>query len=133
MSQRLIQSSHGLRKVSLMALDFMNLSCGMDVYWLRSKMSGGVQTTESRFISRVAARNGKYDTDAQSKILSAVHAYNNVKPHPLNYDAPTPPADWSDIYVTDLEYLIHNPYAYYVRHILRLKQNDIERKACYGD
>ena len=28
------------RKVSLMALDFMNLSCGSEVYWLRSKQSG---------------------------------------------------------------------------------------------
>lgn len=111
-------------KVSLMALDFMNLSCGGDVYWLRSKISGGVQTTESRFISRVAARGGKYDTKSQTEILSKISTRDNVAPHPLNYDAPTPPADWTDIYVTELELLIHNPYAFYVRHILRLKQID---------
>ena len=111
-------------KVSLMALDFMNMSCGENVYWLRSKISGGVQTTESRFISRVTARGGKFDTKTQNKILSALQSYDNVDPHPLNYAAPTPPKTWDDIYVTDLEYLIHNPYAFYVRHILRLKQND---------
>ena len=111
-------------KVSLMSLDFMNLSCCKDVYWLRSKISGGVQTTESRFISRVAARGGKYDVSAQQEILSAIYERDNVDAHPLNYDAPTPPADWSDVYVTELELLIHNPYAFYVRHILRLKQID---------
>ena len=36
-----------------------------------------------------------------------------------------PPPDWSDVYVTELELLIHNPYAFYVRHILRLNvKND---------
>jgi len=111
-------------KVSLMSLDFMNLSCGKEVYWLRSKISGGVQTTESRFISRVAARGGEYDTDAQSKILSAINERDNVPQKKLNYDAPTPPADWSDVYVTELELLIHNPYAFYAKHILRLYPND---------
>ncbi|MBR4475207.1 MAG: PD-(D/E)XK nuclease family protein [Alphaproteobacteria bacterium] len=112
------------RKVSLMSLDFMNLSCGGDVYWLRSKISGGVQTTESRFLSRVAARGGNFDTELQHEILSAVLARDNVQPRPLDYTPPTPPADWSDVYVTDLEYLIHNPYAYYVRHILYLRVID---------
>lgn len=111
-------------KVSLMSLDFMNLSCAENVYWLRSKTSGGVQTTESRFLSRVTARGGKFDKTAQTEILSAVFEHDNVESKPLNYDAPTPPADWSDMYVTDLEYLIHNPYAYYVRHILRLAVKD---------
>ena len=41
-------------KVSLMALDFINLSCGKNVYWLRSKNAGGAQTTESRFLSRIS-------------------------------------------------------------------------------
>ena len=112
------------RKISLMSLDFMNLSCGPNVYWIRSKTSGGTQTTESRFLSRISARGGQFDTAQQAKILSIIHEYDNVKSCPLNYDAPTPPADWSDMYVTDLEYLIHNPYAYYVRHILRLSVQD---------
>ena len=111
-------------KVSLMSLDFMNLSCGHEVYWLRSKTSGGVQTCESRFISRVVARGGKYDTTVADNILSTIHARDNVELQPLDYSAPTPPADWSDVYVTELELLIHNPYAFYVRHILRLKPID---------
>ncbi|MBO4672401.1 MAG: PD-(D/E)XK nuclease family protein [Alphaproteobacteria bacterium] len=111
-------------KVSLMALDFMNLSCGAEVYWLRSKISGGVQTQESRFLSRVIVARGEYDTIVGDGVLHAVRARDAVEWNPLNYDAPRPPADWSDVYVTELELLIHNPYAFYVKHILRLRPMD---------
>ena len=125
---RKISSQIGLpspnHKVSLMALDFMNLSCGKQVYWLRSKVSGGVQTQESRFISRVVVAHGKFDTDAATDILGAVRSRDSVNFNPLRYDNPQPPADWSDVYVTSLELLIHNPYAFYVRHILRLRPVD---------
>ena len=114
----------GDRKVSLMSLDFMNLSCGADVWWLRSCSAGNVQTSESRFISRVCARRGAIERDAAAGILAAVAARDNVAYNPLDYSAPTPPADWSDIYVTDLELLIHNPYAFYAHHILRLSPRD---------
>lgn len=112
------------RKVSLMSLDFMNLSCGNEVYWLRSKMSGGVQTPESRFISRVAARDGKFDKSVAEDILSVIRNRDNIEKNSLDYSPPTPPADWSDVYVTELELLTHNPYAFYVRHILRLYPKD---------
>lgn len=110
------------RKVSLQALDFMNLSCGKCVYWLRSGVSGGVQTTESRFISRVIARRGAFNRDTE--ILDAILARDDVPYKPLDYSAPMPPADWSDVYVTELEHLIHNPYSFYVKHILRLRVLD---------
>ncbi|MBE6459825.1 MAG: hypothetical protein E7009_02455 [Alphaproteobacteria bacterium] len=113
------------RKVSLQSLDFMNLSCGGDVYWLRSTVSGGVQTTESRFISRIMARGGVFDDGAGADILGAVAARDRPVPNGLDYSPPqldTP--DWSDVYVTELETLIHNPYAFYVKHILRLKVLD---------
>lgn len=112
------------RKVSLQALDFMNLSCGADVYWTRSGASGGVQTAESRFISRVRARGGAFDTAAGTDILRVVRARDDVASRPLDYSAPTPPADWSDVYVTALEKLIHNPYTFYVNHILKLRVLD---------
>ena len=108
-------------KVSLMALDFMNLSCGKSVYWTRSKASGGVQTQESRFISRVRVARGNFDMTRGADILNSVRARDSVEYRPLCYDNPTPPADWSNVYVTELELLIHNPYAFYVRHILRLR------------
>ena len=112
-------------KVSLMALDFMNLSCGREVYWLRSKVSGGVQTQESRFLSRVIVARGAFDTNMAGDILNAVRSRDVVESNPLSYANPQPPADWSDVYVTGLELLIHNPYAFYVRHILHLHpQND---------
>ena len=112
------------RKVSLQALDFINLSCGADVYWTRSRASGGVQTTVSRFLSRVMVRRGAYDIAAADDILRAVRNRDCPAPRPLDYSVPTPPADWSDVYVTELEKLIHNPYAFYVQHILRLRVLD---------
>lgn len=110
------------RKVSLMALDFMNLSCGKEVYWLRSKQSGGTLTTESRFISRVRVAVGNIQKD--DEILKTVLARDDVEYEPLDYSPPTPPIDKSDVFVTELELLIHNPYAFYVKHILRLRKKD---------
>jgi len=110
------------RKVSLMALDFMNLSCGKEVYWLRSKQSGGALTTESRFISRVRVAVNKIHTDEE--VLKSVRARDDVEYKPLDYSPPTPPIDKTDIYVTEIELLIHNPYAFYVKHILKLKKKD---------
>lgn len=110
------------RKVSLMALDFMNLSCGKEVYWLRSKQSGGVLTTESRFLSRV--RVAVDDIKQGKDILESVRKCDDVELNPLDYSAPVPPIDRSDVYVTEIELLIHNPYAFYARHILRLRPVD---------
>jgi inactivated superfamily I helicase/RecB family exonuclease len=112
------------RKVSLQSLDFMNLSCGGEVYWLRSAVSGGVQTSESRFISRVIARRAQINTDVGEKIIADVLSQDDVPYIPLDESVPTPPADWSDVFVTELELLIHNPYAFYVRHILKLRVLD---------
>ncbi len=109
------------RKVSLQALDFMNLSCGGDVYWTRSCNSGGVQTMQSRFLSRVIVQGGAIDLTAACDILNAVRGADNPQSRPLNYSAPMPPADWTPVYATEIETLIHNPYAFYVKHILRLR------------
>jgi inactivated superfamily I helicase len=111
-------------KVSLMALDFMNLSCGPNVYWTRSLSSGGVQTQESRFLSRVMVARGIFDKSVGNDVLDVVRSRDIVQPQKLDYSDPVPPADWSDVYVTELELLIHNPYAFYVRHILRLGVRD---------
>ncbi len=110
------------RKVALQALDFMILSCGSMVYWLRSKQSGGALNTESRFLSRVRVAIG--DIKTADDILQSVRERDNVEYKPLDYSAPTPPIDKSDIYVTEIELLIHNPYAFYVKHILRLRPKD---------
>lgn len=112
------------RKVSLMALDFMNLSCASEVYWLRSLTAGSSQTTESRFLSRVDVAAGGIDKGNASKLLTTVRKRDVVDNQPLDYSAPRPPADKTDVYVTELELLTHNPYAFYVRHILRLRPLD---------
>lgn len=123
---RIISQKIGLpspnRKVSLMALDFMTLSCGTEVYWLRSKQSGGALTIESRFLSRVRVAIG--DIQKDDNVLQSVRDMDNVEFVPLDYSAPTPPIDKSDVYVTEIELLIHNPYAFYVKHILRLQKKD---------
>lgn len=111
-------------KVSLMALDFINLSCGNDVYWTRSKISGGVQTAESRFLSRVIVAGGAFDKSVGADILATVRGRDSVAGTPLDYSDPVPPADWSDVFVTEIEKLIHNPYVFYVHHILRLRRVD---------
>ena len=110
------------RKVSLMALDFMNLSCGKKVYWLRSKQSGGVLMTESRFLSRVRVAVGGINDGKD--VLESVCKRDDVESNPLDYSAPTPPIDRSDVYVTEIELLIHNPYAFYAKHLLRLRPVD---------
>ncbi|MCL1785748.1 MAG: PD-(D/E)XK nuclease family protein [Alphaproteobacteria bacterium] len=144
---RRIADSIGLpppeRKVSLMALDFINLSCGPEIYWTRSKMSGGGENTESRFLSRIAVaqarpvmresvRRKTQDDDSSYALrltpyddwLQKVRAIDAVPYEPLDTSAPRPPAINDDVYVTELELLIHNPYAFYARHILRLRPKD---------
>ena len=111
-------------KVSLMALDFMNLSCGAEVYWVRSKSAGGVQTQESRFLSRIIVARGDFDRDVGADVLNSVRGRDSVGAAPLDYSDPMPPADWSDVFVTEIEKLIHNPYVFYVYHILRLRKLD---------
>ncbi len=108
------------RKVSLQALDFMNLSCGKEVYWTRSRVSGGVQTTESRFLSRVIARQGIFDIDVGKSVIESVCMRDTVASNGLDYSPPVAEADWTDVYVTELEHLIHNPYSFFVKHILKL-------------
>ena len=113
------------RKVSLQSLDFMNLSCGPEVYWMRSATAGGVKTTASRFLSRVIVRRGAFDVSkAAADILGAVRGRDVVDARPLDYSPPSVDQDWGDVYVTELELLIHNPYAFYVRHMLRLRVLD---------
>ena len=113
------------RKVSLQSLDFMNLSCGPEVYWTRSATAGGVKTTASRFLSRVIVRRGAFDvSNAAADILGAVRGRDAVDARPLDYSPPSVDQDWGDVYVTELELLIHNPYAFYVRHMLRLRVLD---------
>ena len=46
-----------------------------------------------------------------------MRAKDNVPYNPLDYSAPVPPIDKTDVYVTEIELLIHNPYAFYAKHI----------------
>jgi hypothetical protein len=111
------------RKVSLMALDFISLSCGKKVYWTRSKTAGGANTSESRFLSRmsVAARDAIVNGD---DILKIVRSFDDVPMVNIKKKWPAPPAVKNDVWATDLDLLVNNPYAFYVKNILGLKKID---------
>ncbi len=110
------------KKVSLMALDFMTLSCAPKVYWLRTKQSDGRMNLESRFISRVRV----YMDDIKSKtdLLNLVDCHDDVIYNPIVDAAVPKKIDNSDVFVTELRTLLNNPYAFYVKHILKLKPQD---------
>ncbi len=110
-----------MRKVSLQSLDFITLSCAKNVYWTRSNTSGGTQTIESRFLSRIAVKN-KNDTNIGKEYVGKVRSYDNVPYNPINNNPPSPPMYNAPIFVTHLEDLIHNPYVYYAKSILNLKR-----------
>lgn len=104
------------RKVSLMGMDFITLSCAGTVYYTRAKNSGGVKTMPSRFLSRLKIMGLNPEIITQNPELRTL----NSEPQP-----PTPVADFSDVFVTSLDLLIHNPFAFYARHILGLRpKND---------
>ena len=106
-------------KVSLMALDFMTLSCGKKIYWTRSKMAGGLETIPSRFLSRVSV---KAHINQGSEILEAVRALDKVSFNPIDNSMPIIKYN-GDYYATWIEDLIHNPYLFYAKHILNLRKN----------
>jgi inactivated superfamily I helicase len=79
------------RKVSLQALDFMNLSCGTQVYWVRTSIAGGVQTAESRFISRVVARKAEFNTNIEPKFITMNSiTYKNASKHTIEFTEKLP-------------------------------------------
>jgi ATP-dependent helicase/nuclease subunit B len=69
----------------------------------------------------VIVARGAFDSRLGADVLNTVRARDNVASVPLDYSDPVPPADWSDVFVTEIEKLIHNPYAFYVHHILHLR------------
>ncbi|MDR1027721.1 MAG: PD-(D/E)XK nuclease family protein [Rickettsiales bacterium] len=117
-------------KVSLQALDFMTLSCNRNVWWLRSKMAGGSETTQSRFLSRVEAMcfasQSEVDLGPAVKprddnVLSALRAADDLPLEPISTAHFSAPYD-GDFYATWIEDLLHNPYQFYAKHILNLRR-----------
>ena len=114
------------KSISISSLDFINLSCTPNVYWLRSKVSDSVKTIESRFLSRanlIYEETQKNITD-NDFYLKKVLDKNNIKYLPLVKTVAAPLSDKSNVFVTDLDFLVHNPYAFYVKHILKLKYKE---------
>ncbi len=119
---------HPERKVGLMALDFMTLSCAKNVYWVRSKKMGSEITTESRFLSRVDVISKRMGDKIEHCELytKMAESLDNVEISPITPLEPRPPVNSriNNPYVTDLDLLIHNPYAYYAKCILKLRPLD---------
>ena len=105
-------------KASLQALDFMTLSCNKNVWWTRPKMSGGSETTQSRFLSRVDALTL---VNQGAEVLDALRASDEMPLDAIS-TAPFVGEYKGDFYATWIEDLLHNPYQFYAKHILNLRR-----------
>ncbi|MBR5904579.1 MAG: PD-(D/E)XK nuclease family protein [Alphaproteobacteria bacterium] len=111
------------KKVSLMALDFINLSCADEVYWLRTTQSDSALTLESRFLSRVAIANGD-EIERDTEILKEIYKQDEVEEDLLKFKAPCAPIGKSNIHITTLKTIDDNPYEFYIKNILGLRIED---------
>ena len=76
---------------------------------------------QAQSYSRLKNCGLKQDVDLEN----LVHAVKSpMKFSPIRFEAPTPPADFrpTTFWVSDLDLLIANPYVYYAKKILRLKE-----------
>ncbi|MEB3701371.1 Double-strand break repair protein AddB [Candidatus Bealeia paramacronuclearis] len=117
------------RRIGLSAHDFGSAFSSPQVILTRSLRKGGTPTVPSRFLNRLEVtlkgeelrmpRDEFYKTLAQE--LDSSHTAI-----PLEAGAPTPPlaARPTQFYVTHVEMLRRDPYAYYARHILKLRPFD---------
>jgi ATP-dependent helicase/nuclease subunit B len=107
-----------------MALDFINLSCMPEVFWTRSRMSGGGETTESRFLSRISVKEKREERREKEEWLEKVRAHDDIPYQPMDNSVPSPGVFPEQLSMTAIELLIHNPYAFYAKYILGLKIPD---------
>ena len=119
------------KKVSLMALDFINLSCANEVYWLRTSQSGEAVNLESRFLSRVAIAHGDEIERDKKTLEEVLKSDKNVPEDLIEFNPPTMEIKPMELYITKLDDLnednpYYNPYNFYVTKMLGLKIEDDE-------
>ncbi len=113
-------------RIGQSAMDFLHAVCAPEVIISRALKSADGPTIASRFLQRLDASTAKplRRDDALLRRARGVDqpAHFAVAQEPL----PTPPLDIRprDLYVTDIERLRRNPYAFYARKILCLVRLD---------
>ncbi len=122
-----------IRKIGLMALDFITLSSAPQVYWVRSKKLGSSMASESRFLSRVKILLNKLKvglSDSNVYLESAKELNTPLKNFTKN-DKNTgifanPPLEYrpQKIAATNIEKWRNNPYEFYASKILSLYPKD---------
>ncbi len=115
------------KKISLLAHDFVQNFCTSEVYLTRSTIKNRKQTSPSRWLVRINNLIGeKSDKENQKEKDIKKTAYSLYKPvtykeiyPPLVY----PPVSYRprSLSVSDIDTLINNPYALYIKKILRIQ------------
>ncbi|MDR2685953.1 MAG: PD-(D/E)XK nuclease family protein [Rickettsiales bacterium] len=103
------------RKTGLMAMDFINLSCNAEVFWTRSKRTGGASAIKSRFLTRAEV----FAETSGVQLRNAGLRLPDFAPELIS--APRPPATFDPVSATALDTFVHNPFEFYAKHILRLR------------
>jgi ATP-dependent helicase/nuclease subunit B len=110
--------------LSISAEDFALSLQAREVFLTRAKQEGGSMTSASRFWLRVnAASAASLSSEIAQRILQEARTLDNaMQSNPEQPPAPNPPVSTRPraLSVTQVEALIHNPYAIYAQEILKL-------------
>lgn len=116
------------RRIGLSAHDFGHAFSSPEVILTRSLRKNGTPTVPSRFLSRleVTLKGDGFEIPKDTTYQSWAASLNLQKETPHEFRAPTPPlsARPHEFYVTHVETLRRDPYAYYAKHILKLRPLD---------
>lgn len=113
------------QRIGLAAHDFASLLCAPEVLLTRSRRDGKSPTVSSRFLLRLQALTG--GLPRHHALERMTHALDDPeREQPVSRPAPSPPvADRPrHIYVTALDRLKADPFAFYARAMLRLYSLD---------
>ena len=117
------------RRIGLSAHDFGSAFSAQEVILTRSLRKNGTPTVPSRFLTRLEVTLKGMDlTLPQDQMYQNWAHQLNVRSTepPFEFKAPTPPlaARPHTFYVTHVETLRRDPYAYFAKHILKLRPLD---------
>ncbi len=119
------------RRIGLSAHDFVQACGAPEVFLVRAKKQGGVETIASRFLQRLgAAADEKAFSDAKARgerYLGFVRAFERTEAvAPLKPPRPAPPAEMRprQFSVSDVRDLVRDPYSIFAKRILKLSPLD---------
>ncbi|MBI1213424.1 MAG: double-strand break repair protein AddB [Alphaproteobacteria bacterium] len=128
--RKTLELSQPERRVGLSAHDFAQAACAKQTLLTRSEKDSGSPTTASRWLTRlaiVADGAGLREKLGDEELVGIARRIDRpAQERPIAPPRPTPPlaARPRDLWVTDIERWIRDPYALYARSILKLKKLD---------